>query len=43
MAAIDRWIAEDGSMLGAPQMSRPEALRRLATEQLTALGLIPPS
>lgn len=40
--AIDRWIAEDGAMLGAPSMTRPEAIRRLATEQLNHLGLLPP-
>lgn len=42
LAAIDRWIAEDGAMLGDPAMSRPEALRRLATEQLISLGLMSP-
>lgn len=29
-------------MLGQPQMTRPEALRRLATEQLIGMGLLAP-
>lgn len=29
-------------MLGAPNMTRPEALRRLAAEQLTAMGFLDP-
>ncbi|WP_212567914.1 ribbon-helix-helix domain-containing protein, partial [Pseudomonas syringae] len=36
LAAIDRFIEEE-----APGTSRPEAVRRLATEQLIALGIMP--
>ena len=40
LTAIDQWIAEDGKLIRAPGMSRAEAVRRLATEQLQALGLL---
>lgn len=42
LQGIDQWIAEDGAMLGDPDMSRPEAIRRLTTEALTSLGVIKP-
>lgn len=39
-AAIDRWIEQDGKMLGAEGMSRPEAVRRLTVEALRNLGIM---
>ena len=42
LAALDRWIEEDGAMVGNPKMGRPEALRRLAVEALQKLGLYAP-
>lgn len=38
---IDRWIAEDGAMNGDAEMTRPEAVRRLATQALQGMGLLP--
>ena len=34
--AVDRFISEE-----APGITRPEAIRRLATEQLQGLGIMP--
>jgi len=42
MDAVDKWSAEVGPLIGAPDMTRPEALRRIATEYLTAQGFLPP-
>lgn len=43
LAAIDTWIAERAASISEPEeLSRPEALRRLAAEALTLMGLLKP-
>lgn len=39
LAAIDTWIDERRDSIPPDDMTRPEAVRRLAAEALTAMGL----
>jgi len=40
--AVDTWIAEQRDRIPPEELSRPEALRRLAAEALIGMGLLRP-
>lgn len=42
LAAVDAWIAEQGGRIPPEELTRPEAVRRLAAEALRTMGLLKP-
>jgi hypothetical protein len=42
MSAVDAWIVEQRDRIPPEELSRPEALRRLAAEALIGMGLLKP-
>lgn len=41
LQSLDQWIEQDSLMVAGRKLSRPEALRWLAVEALSQLGLVP--